>query len=30
LTDQLEGTISLSRQAGTEFIIIFRRREAVA
>jgi len=30
LTDQLEGTISLSRQAGTEFIVTFPRRAAVA
>jgi two-component sensor histidine kinase len=30
LTDQLEGTISLSRQPGTEFIVTFPRRAAVA
>jgi PAS domain S-box-containing protein len=30
LTDQLEGTISLSRQAGTEFTVTFPRRAAVA
>jgi two-component sensor histidine kinase len=30
LTDQLEGTISLSSQAGTEFTVTFPRRPAVA
>jgi len=30
LTDQLEGTISLSRQPGTEFTVSFPRRPAVA
>jgi two-component sensor histidine kinase len=30
LTDQLEGTISLGRQPGTEFTVSFPRRPAVA
>jgi PAS domain S-box-containing protein len=30
LTDQLEGTLSLSRQAGTEFTVSFPRRTAIA
>jgi two-component sensor histidine kinase len=29
LTDQLEGTISLSRERGTELIITFPRRSGV-